>query len=409
MILSKRNSIIFFVIGALTFSSFFAWFWLGGDSGENFQAKYSDEAKTIIELCSKEDHKPACYDREIPLLMDRGYSMEETFEVTRVLQYLDSSYKYCHVLGHYLSAKETAKDPDKWKDVVARAPLGMCSNGAVHGAFQERFRVESMADSSLDDIERELQGVCEPRENWQPTRMGQATCVHALGHLTMYVTEANIDDSLALCSRLIPEPDRTSVKQLCFDGAFMQIYQPLEPEDFALIAGKEIKTIEASRIFCQQFKGEAFGSCISESWPLFVEEIKDPERLSSICDPIKNDFSLRERCVSGMFYVAMAQANLSLDWAKDFCSKMDLSFRGSCFGNSASRLIEVDSNNIDDALALCEFSSNIEGVEAMCYEELLKYSGYTFLVGSPEFYQLCNGLPVNIKNQCLNQRSIEKI
>lgn len=389
------------------------WFWLvantDSESVSRDASKYLNEAELIVDICTEESHKPACYDKEIPLLMDRGYTMEEVFEVTRAVQRLDSSYQYCHVLGHYLSAKETAKDPDKWKDVVARAPLGMCSNGAVHGAFQERFRVESMSDRSLDDIEKELQGVCEPRVGWQPTRMGQATCVHALGHLTMYVTEADIDDSLALCSRLIPEEDRVTVKQLCFDGAFMQIYQPLEPEDFALIAGKEIKTKEESRSFCKQFKDEARGSCTSESWPLFNDQIKNPETLTEICEPVFSDIQQKDRCISGLFYVAMAQANLSLDWSKDFCSRIDEDFRGQCFGNSASRLIEVDSGNIDDALELCNFSHSVTGVGDMCYQELLKYSGYTFLVGSPEFYELCNGLPVSMKDLCLAQTPVSKI
>jgi hypothetical protein len=372
------------------------------------QTDFSTEAKKIVGICTQEEKRDACYDREIPLLMDRGFSMEDAFEVTIIVQQLDRSYQYCHVLGHYLSAKETAKDPEKWKDVVARAPLGVCSNGAVHGAFQERFRTESMIDRSLDEIEAELDGVCEPREGWQPTRMGQATCVHALGHLTMYVTEANINDSLALCSRLFPEPERDGVQQLCFDGAFMQIYQPLEPEDFALIEGKEIKSIEESKKFCTNFEGQARGSCISESWPLYRSSLDNPETLPTICDQANFDSWQHERCMSGVFYVSMAQANLSVEWASDFCPKMTKDYRGMCFGNSASRLIEVDSRNIDKAISLCEFADTV-GSGKDCFNELLKYSGYTFLVGSPEFYELCEGLPDDLSQQCLKQRPVEKI
>ncbi|MEZ4200780.1 MAG: hypothetical protein R3B69_04370 [Candidatus Paceibacterota bacterium] len=93
-------------------------------------------------MCNRLRTGPKCYDEEIPKLMDAGMSMEDAFAVTATIQDLDPSYQYCHVLGHELSAKETAKDPSRWKDVVARSPLGMCSNGGVHGAFQERFRVE---------------------------------------------------------------------------------------------------------------------------------------------------------------------------------------------------------------------------------------------------------------------------
>ena len=104
-------------------------------------------AETIIATCAQESYAPSCYDKEIPKLMDEGYSMEQAFAVTQVAR-KDPSYQYCHVLGHYLAAKETQKDPENWKDVIARIPLGMCSNGAIHGAFQERFRAESLPENA---------------------------------------------------------------------------------------------------------------------------------------------------------------------------------------------------------------------------------------------------------------------
>ncbi|MBX9765211.1 hypothetical protein K2X83_01060, partial [Patescibacteria group bacterium] len=104
-------------------------------------------AEKVIATCSKESYPPTCYDEEIPRLMDTGLSMEEAFQVTTVIQNKVSDYFYCHVLGHNLSAKETAKDPSKWTEVVARCPVGMCSNGCLHGAAQERFRAESLSEA----------------------------------------------------------------------------------------------------------------------------------------------------------------------------------------------------------------------------------------------------------------------
>ena len=369
--------------------------------------EFNSVAKDIIELCEGSVYTPSCYDEEIPKLMDEGYTMEEAFAVTKEVQRLDESYQYCHVLGHYLSAKETAKDPEKWKDVVARAPLGVCSNGAVHGAFQERFRVESMPERDIEDIAPELDGVCEPRKDWQPTLMGQATCIHALGHLTMYVTQADIHKSVELCEILVEETSNETKRQLCYDGAFMQIYQPLDPEDFALIVGKEIETKEASEEFCSQFHVYAESSCVSESWPLYYEDIQSPDTISLICNRVSTD-EQNERCMSAMFFVAMAQSNLSSEWAVDFCSRISSGYRGTCFGNSASRLIEVDSRNVEEALELC-YSAEESGSAAPCFDELLKYSGYTFAVGSDEFYELCEGMPERWKGPCLSQDGRERL
>jgi len=112
--------------------------------------------------------------------------------------------------------------------------------------------------------------------------------------------------------------------------------------------------------------------------------------------------------MNGIFYVAMAQANLSVDWAKSFCSEMSSEWRGMCYSNSASRLIEVDSRNIEKALGLCEAAID-EVSSAACYDELFKYSGYTFTVGSPEFFELCNGMPSPWSDKCLIQSSIERL
>ena len=65
-------------------------------------------AETII---TQESYAPS-QDKEILKLMDEGYSMEQAFAVTQVVQEKDPSYQYCHVLGHYLAAKETQKDPE---------------------------------------------------------------------------------------------------------------------------------------------------------------------------------------------------------------------------------------------------------------------------------------------------------
>lgn len=365
------------------------------------------EAERIVGECATQDNRPECYDETIPRLMDNGFSMEEAFMVTTIIQGIDDGYPYCHVLGHELSAKETAKDPSLWKDVVARSPLGVCSNGGVHGAFQERFRVESFAEG--DDylqIIPELEGVCQPREGWQPTRMGQATCVHALGHLTMYITGGDIYNSLDLCDRLLVSE---GVRQLCYDGAFMQMYQPLEPEDFALIEGKEIETKEASQDFCSQFTNEAQrSSCVSESWPLYRDVMQTAGSITHICDTGDLTGQYYARCMDAVFYVAMAQSGLSVDWATDFCAAVPAGYGGRCFGNSASRLIEVDSRNVEKALQLCKSAPNTE-IQTACYDELFKYSAYTFSVGSPPFYELCHGLPESYRSPCLNQTPLNHL
>jgi hypothetical protein len=364
---------------------------------------YNEEIATVLQTCADESYRPACYDRELPKYMDQGYSMEAVFEITKAVQEKDTTYQYCHVLGHYLSQKETAKDPSKWKEVIARAPRGICSNGAIHGAFQERFRAESLPDASVAELKAELSGVCEPRVGWDGTPLEQASCLHALGHLTMYATDGNIDKSLTLCAELVPpDGDRNMNLQLCYDGAFMQIFQPLEPEDIALVDHYDVDTPEKAATFCRQYTDEQFGSCVSESWPLSKEMVQNPTQIASRCEPVAGTGWQHERCLNGMFYVAVAIMNLESEQVMDFCTKVPTDFTGRCFGNAVTRMIEVDWDNTKKATELCA-AVGPDGARQACFDELLKHSTYSFKVGSPEFVLLCENMPSPQKEECFGR------
>lgn len=349
----------------------------------------------IIAECSQEGYRPACYDKEIPKLMD-FLSMEDAFKVTWLIQEQDRSYQYCHILGHNLSAREIQKDPSRWKDVVSRCPSGMCSNGCIHGGFQERFRAERFSDAQLLAVKPDLTDLCEERGNWHPTGLEQASCYHALGHLTMYLTGADLRKSIALCEAVARKSDGRDFTQLCFDGVFMQIFQPLEPEDFALVKGKQ-PVKEQIPAYCGAFESKKKASCLSESWPLFWEEIKKPEGLVKFC--FMTEAKERSRCFSALFYVLTAQFNFDLEKIADYCTGLPSEIRGQCFANAASRMIETDYRNIEQSTRLCVIALPLDP-EQKCFQELVQYASYNFHAGSKEFLHLCNGLPDHWKTKC---------
>lgn len=359
---------------------------------------FLQEADRIIDICSNQNFRPSCYDKEIPKLMDY-ISMEDAFEVTRIVQDKDSNYSYCHVLGHELSAREVQKDPDKWKDVVSRCPTGMCSNGCIHGVFQERFRAETFTDEQIVKLKPDLEFLCEKRNSWSPTGLEQASCYHALGHLTMYITNADIKKSITLCEEIAKKPDGRDLSQLCFDGAFMQIFQPLEPEDFALIEGKEVKKDELYS-FCQRFDGIKRDSCWTEGSSLFREEIAKPEGLVNFCSKASSEG--RNRCYDALIYVVTARTGLDEDKMFNYCSKLPGDIQGRCFANSASRMVEVDYRNAEKASNLC-VRGEIFDKNGECFNELIIYSTFNYHPNSEPFFQLCNSLPGEWKSKCLDQ------
>lgn len=358
---------------------------------------FADAASRVVATCAEAPDRGLCYDKEIPRLMDQGYSMEDAFAVTRIVQDLDRSFVYCHVLGHILSEKETAKDPDKWLSVVHRVPSGICSNGGIHGAFQERFRTESFPDAKVEELKPILAGACKEADGWNPTKMEQATCTHALGHLTMYITSADIEKSLAVCDAVALNENGYDFRQLCYDGAFMQIYQPLEPEDFDLIAGKEI-TREMRDGFCAQFGGQAHDSCVSESWPLYRLELEKPQGTVAFCSALSSGDS-QDRCYRGIFYVLTALFRFDENRIADFCGGFAPDLSGFCFANAASRIVETDWRNIERSAALCA-RADAAGVGDSCFDELIRFSTYNFHPGSREALALCGALSSPYDEQC---------
>ena len=361
--------------------------------------KYQRYADQILKLCGDKNYRPACYDEEIPKLMD-SISMEDAFKVTKLVQKQDSEYLYCHVLAHNLSAQEVAKNPDNWKDVVIRCPSGTCSNGCIHGGFQERFRAESFSAEQIEVLVPDLKILCEPRGLWKPTGLEQGSCYHALGHLTMYLTAADIDTSLKLCDRVA-----LPFLQLCYDGAFMQIFQPLEPEDFALIAGKEVKK-EKLKDFCSNFKGKQKSSCWSEGWPLFRPELLKPAGLVAFCS--LDNTPEPERCISTLIYVLSAQFHLDADKIVNYCSDLPEVWQGRCFANAATRMIETDYSLAERAVSVCNAPSRLE-VKNECFRELLIFSTYNYHPKSEGFYTLCESLPGDWQTKCLANKKNERI
>lgn len=354
---------------------------------------YADQ---VVKKCANESYRNSCYDREIPKLMSQ-ISMEDAFQVTALVQTKDPTYQYCHILGHELSAQEVRKDPSKWKEVVSRCPSGLCSNGCIHGGFQERFRADHLDDNQITAIKPDLETICEKRSNWNPTGLEQASCYHALGHLTMYMTSADTKKSLTLCNEIALKQDGRDYTQLCYDGVFMQIFQPLEPEDFALVHGKQPTAAQVPD-FCGSYTGAQKGSCYSEAWPLFRDQIETPTGLTSYC--AHEDADQIDRCYAALEYVVTAQFNFDQAKIQSFCSGLPSDRSGTCFANAASRLIETDYRNIDHSVAVCQAGSPYDP-NADCFRELVRYSTYNFHAGSDEFKKLCTSLPEPWKSSCL--------
>lgn len=360
-------------------------------------------ANQIIEKCASSNYHPSCYDEEVPKLMDKPIqlSMEQALELTRIIQAKDSSFQYCHVLGHKLSSKEVAKNLNNWINVIPRCPAnGMCSNGCLHGALQEKFRAESLSDQQIEKVIPDLQIACEARGSWNPTGLDQAICYHGLGHLTMYITDANFEKSLGICDRISIKDDGRNFIGVCYEGLFMQLFQPLEPEDFALAKGKVPEKNKLS-IFCRQFSTKSQQqACWEEGWPLYRDEIKTGQGIVNFCSNSPNPSQI-DHCFDMIFHTVGQGANFDTDKITKICNQIPIQRRGQCFASGALSMIQADKKFIKQSITMC---SQIQSNEAKddCYSLLAQFAQYNFHKGTEELQTFCSGLPDSFKGRCLN-------
>lgn len=393
---SFRFSFIILALAAASSGALFLYFPPSGSPSPSFAA-YADQ---VFSACQNSQYRPGCYDEEIPKLMD-AITMEEAFEVTRMIQGRDPAYQFCHVLGHNLSAREAAKDPAKWKDVILRCPSGVCSNGCLHGAFQERYRTETLSPEEIPQLISDIEDVCESREERPLTGLEQASCYHAVGHLLMYVTGADLPRANAICREVAVKPDGRNFLQTCYEGNFMQVFQPLEAEDFDLVRGLAPETPTAARELCSTFGEEAFHACMRESWPLARETILASGGVLEFCG-YSEDPGARKRCYNALFYIIPVQVNFDAERIAALCRELPDAVRAQCFANSASRFIETDYGYADRSVRLCE-EAKTYGADNQCYEELLFYSTFNYLPGSDAFRSFCGSMPEPWRTRCLEK------
>ncbi|OGI62790.1 hypothetical protein A2818_00905 [Candidatus Nomurabacteria bacterium RIFCSPHIGHO2_01_FULL_40_12] len=351
----------------------------------------------IYSVCAGHSYKPTCYDEEIPKLLSE-ISMERVFKIAGIVQVSDVSYSYCHDLGHKLSASEVSKNPREWKEVISRCPRGICSNGCQHGAAQERFRNEVLTQDQLIAAKIELVDVCNLKKDW--TGLEKSECIHGLGHLSVYLTGADVDKSLRVCNDINL---RREELDLCYDGAFMQIFQPQDPDDISLVEKIKPKTKEETQKFCRQFPDlNKVNACIRQAYPLYFQEIETSDGLIEYCAQSSPGLAT-EKCQNMLFYVQAQRTNYNVQKLADLCNGMPDKIKGRCFGQIANAIIHGGSHLISQAVAYCSLAS--DGKKDICLETILEFAPYNLPVGTKVFKQLCESFPSDWQRQCFRKNN----
>ena len=352
-------------------------------------------ARAVLKDCNHgaANHAP-CYESEVSQLYPK-LSVPQIFDVIRRIRSEDSSYQFCHVLAHKVGERVVAEDPDRWVEAIPLNPSsGYCSNGFIHGVIGGRFRAEVLDDATINTFLPDFRRACEPHDNWDPSDLDKAICYHGMGHLYDFITNAHLDQALLLCARAVPD----QFHRVCVEGVFMQIFQPLEPDDFALIQQMAVApTPTTVRKFCASYKDpEYVGACLRESWPMY-KGMLDGTGAEQYCSGQPNA-ELEDRCYQGAFSIIGRQLLAKPDAQAHACSVVPASRKGLCYSVIADAVLEEDRGDAARAVAFC---GRAEGtIVDACLTYLIQAARFNFGSNNKQYSDFCAALPPARRSQC---------
>lgn len=331
-------------------------------------------AKSIVAECSKVqgDHSP-CYESVIPNLYPR-VALSEIFNIVREVRTLDPSYQYCHTLGHKIGERVVAEDPDNWLDFIPDNPSdGLCSNGFIHGVFEGRFGADVLSNATITQFMPQFAEACEPHDGWDPSSLDRAICYHGMGHLFVFITNADLPHALSLCSQITP----SDYERVCVQGVFMQIFQPLEPSDFDLIQQLPVQPNKNNvRQFCASFKNPLYvGSCLEESWPLFTQQILNGTYVGTFCS-WQPDATETDQCYISMSSIIGRETLGEPQKVVAACNNLPADRQPTCYSYSAEAALEEDLSTPQPAVSVCDLAS--PSVAQQCLSLLTNHAEFLF-------------------------------
>ncbi len=349
-------------------------------------------AAEVISKCANNTYPSACYDEEIPHLMDK-ISMEDAFKVTALVQAKDPGYLYCHAVGHRLSKLEIDKDSSKWKEVIARCPTNQCNNGCLHGAVQTHFQAESLPNSKIISLLPDLSDICKSLSIDE-----RSSCSHGMGHLLMYLSNGNVNSSLGFCDQF--PPINGSIYLLgCYDGVFMQTFQKGSPEDQTLARASNLDISKSNvEAFCNQFKKTAHDACWEGAWYFFQLEMGNASYLLSYCAKVSTEEN--GRCIDETIAHLATAFNYDLDKIRTFCSGFTGKFSGTCLTSAASHTLNLgEPRAISRAIEICQIIQDPASAET-CTDNLVSVAKTYFGPEAVPTKTLCGSLPPAWSKKC---------
>lgn len=169
--------------------------------------------RRLMNACASAGAPNACY-RQTASYLFGAFGLRDSLALLTQNQEQSAVYARCHEVTHYLGRQEFARVNNAPEAYTACDST--CHGGCYHGVLEAHLKtVAGRADlSALNDHFTNLCGAIIDYS--RPLLYYE--CLHGLGHAAMFVTDADLHASLAMCDLL---PDKESSDR-CYSGVFME-------------------------------------------------------------------------------------------------------------------------------------------------------------------------------------------
>ena len=218
------------------------------------------------------------------------------------------------------------------------------------------------------------------------------------------MTLANVTQSLQACNVIAIKSDGRDYTRVCTEGVYMQLFQPLEPEDFALVDMLPYKPIKENLSqFCKEFSTNdtQYGACYREAWPLFGNDIYSSDGLNLYCSQLTQNQDI-DSCYVSVFTIVGRHGLAEPEKMAETCNGIQEKYRGMCFARVANAFPEENPDLVKDGVAFCA-QANTKTAQDECYTFLANVASFNFHAGSSAFEELCTLLPAEFEAVCRSQ------
>ena len=365
------------------------------------------EAQRVVATCASAQLqlRENCYERTVPSLYPK-FSVSDLFVILADIQTRDPQYTSCHVAAHAVGARVADENPDHWMDAVhLNPPDSPCDGGYLHGLLSERFNAEVLSPATIQGLIPAFKHVCEPTDTWHPAALEEYLCYHGMGHLYVFITNADMPRALELCKETVPALFTQEGPRLCYNGAFMEILTPTGPDGFVL--QKQLKvdvTKDSVKTYCRTFQVDPmqYGTCLQRGMILYQPPLTSGQQIDSYCadepDSDEHHYCLVRGFKNLGFYLSLYARQDST-----VCDGAPASERQLCYNTVSLILLKEDNGlgNAHHAIAFCDSISDTNS-SAACAQSLAAHGAYFYGPNSESFNQFCSLFSGSLKETCVS-------